>query len=276
MIARRYLIVVGLIAAAMALWWAASSSGGDGPGQANRVAAPAPSARGAEPISPLPEMGRLPKGRIALGDRLFRDPQLSRDRSIACISCHDLEHGGVDGRQFSVGIGGATGTVNAPTVFNARFNFVQFWDGRAASLEEQAAGPIHNPIEMDSNWDQVLARLRADPDYPRSFAANYPDGITASNVTDAIATFERTLVTPNAPFDRFLHGEQSALNADALEGYRRFKALGCSSCHQGAQVGGNLFQRFGVMRENVLGLTVVAANMLIVIWGVTNACRCHG
>jgi cytochrome c peroxidase len=249
MIDRRYLVAAGLVAAGAALWWAAGTPDGDRMGEVDTVAVPAPSARGAEPISPLPETSPLPAGRVTLGERLFRDPQLSRDRTIACISCHDLEHGGVDGRRFSVGIGGATGTINAPTVFNARFNFVQFWDGRAASLEEQAAGPIHNPIEMDSNWDQVLARLRADPEYPRSFAANYRDGITAGNVADAIATFERTLVTPNARFDRYLRGEEGALNADELEGYRRFKAFGCTSCHQGTHVGGNLFQRFGVMRD---------------------------
>lgn len=207
----------------------------------------------AEPISPLPPAPALPADKIALGERLFMDPRLSRDNSLACAGCHDLAKGGTDRRRYSVGVGGAIGSINAPTVFNSGFNFVQFWDGRAASLETQAAGPIHNPVEMDSTWDQVLAKLRADHTYHQAFERVYADGLTAANVVDAIATFERSLVTPDSPFDRYLRGDADALTADEREGYRRFKEFGCASCHQGVHVGGNMYQRFGVMEDYFAG-----------------------
>ncbi|MCX8017761.1 MAG: c-type cytochrome, partial [Rhodocyclaceae bacterium] len=176
-------------------------------------------------------------------------PRLSRDNSLACSGCHDLERGGVDHRPVSIGVGGAVGGINAPTVFNSAYNFVQFWDGRAATLEEQAAGPVHNPLEMDSNWPEVIAKLSADASYREAFAALYRDGITPANIVDAIATFERTLVTPDARFDRYLRGEQNVLTPLELEGWRRFRDLGCTSCHQGMLLGGNMFQKFGVLRD---------------------------
>lgn len=200
-------------------------------------------------FAPLPSTPDLPAAKVALGERLFSDPRLSRDDSISCASCHDLATGGVDGRKVSLGVGGAPGGVNAPTVFNVGFAFAQFWDGRAATLEEQAAGPIHNPVEMASDWPQVLAKLGADDDYRTAFAALYPDGIAAANVADAIATFERSLVTPDSPFDRHLRGEAGALTPLADRGYRRFRELGCASCHQGVLLGGNMFQKFGVLRD---------------------------
>ena len=186
---------------------------------------------------------------MALDEKLFHDARLSRDNSLSCASCHDLGKGGTDRSRFSVGINGAVGDVNAPTVFNVGLNIAQFWDGRAKSLEEQAAGPIHNPIEMGSNWDEVMIKLRADQDYPELFRRVYTDGISAANIAEAIAVFQRSLVTPNARFDRHLRGEKNQLNRDELEGYRRFVNLGCASCHQGAAIGGNMFQRFGVMGD---------------------------
>lgn len=219
------------------------------------VAAPPPTDMGhanrrTEPISPLPRHVAVPPAKVALGERLFNDVRLSRDDTVSCATCHDLARGGTDRRRFALGVNGKIGTINAPTVFNSAFNFVQFWDGRAASLEDQVAGPVNNPIEMASNWPQVLAKLSADGDYQAQFAAVYSDGITAANIADAIAGFERSLVTPDAPFDRYLRGDAGALTADQHEGYRRFKDLGCASCHQGINLGGNLFQRFGVMRDH--------------------------
>lgn len=204
---------------------------------------------GREPILPLPTTVTLPPGKVALGDKLFHDPRLSHDDSIACASCHALGKGGTDQSRFSVGINGVVGDVNAPTVFNSALNIAQFWDGRAGSLEEQAAGPVHNPAEMGSSWDEVIDKLRADSEYPALFERGYPDGITPLNIADAIATFERSLLTPNARFDRHLRGEKNALSGDELEGYRRFVNHGCVSCHQGVAVGGNMFQRFGVMGD---------------------------
>jgi cytochrome c peroxidase len=208
------------------------------------------------PVSPAPHAGK-----VELGERLFSDPRLSRDDSIACASCHNLETGGVDRRAVSLGVGGAQGSVNAPTVFNAGFAFAQFWDGRAATLEEQAAGPIHNPVEMASDWTQVLSKLNADESYRTAFAALYPDGATAANVVDAIVAFERTLVTPDSRFDRHLRGEPGALTPLETHGYRRFRELGCASCHQGVLLGGNMFQKFGVLRDYFAGRQTTSADL---------------
>lgn len=204
---------------------------------------------GREPLLPLSPAPALPPEKVALGERLFQDPRLSHDNSISCASCHDLGRGGTDRSRFSVGINGAVGDVNAPTVFNVGLNIAQFWDGRARTLEEQAAGPVHNPVEMGSNWDEVMGKLRADREYQAMFRRAYPDGMTSANIAGAIATYERSLATPNSRFDRHLRGEKNMLDPDEREGYRRFVNLGCASCHQGAGIGGNMFQRFGVMGD---------------------------
>ena len=211
------------------------------------------STRTAEAVLPLPPVPDLPPEKVALGKALFLDPRLSHDNTIACASCHDLLTAGHDKRRYSVGVGGAVGGVNAPSVFNAALSFVQFWDGRAASLEEQAAGPVHNPLEMASDWKEVLAKLNADNALVSRFELVYRQRPTAENVVDAIATFERTLLTVNSPFDRYLRGDEQAIDADAKAGFRLFKAVGCASCHQGANFGGNMFQRFGVMLDYAQG-----------------------
>lgn len=202
-----------------------------------------------EQIDPLPREIVLDAAKVALGKRLFNDPLLSRDQTISCASCHDLGKGGADGLAHSRGIGGASGAVNAPSVFNSGLNFRQFWDGRAASLEEQVAGPLHNPLEMDSSWPDVIARLKKDKDYARAFAALYRDGVRSANVQDAIATFERSLITPDSRFDRYLRGEQGALDAREQAGFQLFKERGCSACHQGANIGGNMYQSLGVFGD---------------------------
>ena len=204
---------------------------------------------GTAAITPLPAMRALDPAKVALGEQLFHDPILSRDNTVACVNCHDLGSAGDDGRPRSIGVDGAQGTRNAPTVFNAALHFSQFWDGRAPTLEDQVAGPIHNPVEMASNWADVLERLGARPDYVSAFSAHFPDGITASNVAEAIAEFERSLLTHDAPFDAYLRGDVNAISTDARRGYELFLALGCTSCHQGAAVGGNMYQRFGIMGD---------------------------
>ena len=207
----------------------------------------------AEQIQPLPLETKFPTSKVNLGKRLFNDPQLSRDKSISCASCHNLTTDGTDDRSTSLGIEGRTGEANAPTVFNSGFNFSQFWDGRAATLEEQAVGPIHNPVEMDADWKLILPRLLADKKYQYDFNKIYTDGLTAENIVDAIATFERNLTTPNSKFDRYLRGDKDALNKQQLEGYQRFKDYGCISCHQGINIGGNMFQRIGILQEYFKG-----------------------
>jgi cytochrome c peroxidase len=202
-----------------------------------------------QPISPIPPSVEVDGRRVALGSALFHDPRLSHDDTISCASCHNLATGGVDGTARSRGIDGQLGGRNAPSVFNSGLNFRQFWDGRAATLEDQIDGPITNPLEMASNWPEITRKLSAAPDMVTQFGALYSDGITTAGIKDALATFERSLNTPNSRFDRFLRGDTAALTPYEVEGYETFKSFGCVSCHQGANVGGNMYQRFGVMEQ---------------------------
>ncbi|MDO9227421.1 MAG: cytochrome c peroxidase [Pseudomonadota bacterium] len=202
-----------------------------------------------QPISPIPTRLELDPRKVALGRRLFHETRLSRDNSISCASCHVLKLAGVDARALAVGIDGRLNTVNTPTVLNSGFNFSQFWDGRAVSLEDQVAGPLHNPVEMDTNWRQVIAKLEGVADYRRDFAAIWPGGITAGHIQSALAEFERSLITPDAPFDHYLRGDSLALSAQAREGWELFRKLGCIACHQGVNVGGNMYANLGVMGD---------------------------
>jgi cytochrome c peroxidase len=205
-------------------------------------------ARG-EPLRPLEPPGPLDPAKVALGKRLFLDPRLSGDGTVSCASCHDLQRAGVDGLARSRGIGGATGALNTPTVYDAWRNPVQFWDGRVDSLEAQIEGPLTSPTEMGSSFAAAIATLQADPSYARAFAASYPQGVTRAAFVDAVAVFERSLSTTGSRFDSFLRGDTGALTADEQAGYRAFKTYGCASCHQGANVGGNMFETLGVFRD---------------------------
>jgi len=197
-------------------------------------------------IEPLPLSVTLNHQKVALGKQLFHDVRLSKDDTISCASCHGLESAGVDGLPHSFGIDGQEGSINAPTVYNSGFNFVQFWDGRAGTLEEQASGPIHNPVEMGSNWDEVIGKLSQDKRYQMLFSQLYGGGVSPEFVQDAIATFERSLVTSDSRFDRYLRGDEKALSMEEKEGYQLFRSYGCIACHQGVNIGGNMFQNFGV------------------------------
>jgi cytochrome c peroxidase len=202
-----------------------------------------------EPIQPVPLILDLNQNTVALGKKLFNDPLLSRNNTISCASCHVLSSGGVDHLRYSVGINQSVGIINSPTVFNTGFNFRQFWDGRASTLEAQIPGPIHDPLEMASNWNEVVGKVRASQDYVGQFRALYPDGITPNNIANAIATFARSLYTPNSRFDQYLRGNTAAITADELRGYTLFKTYGCTSCHQGVNVGGNMYQRMGIVAD---------------------------
>jgi cytochrome c peroxidase len=203
----------------------------------------------AEPIQPLPREVHLDARKVALGQSLFDDPRLSRDGTVSCSTCHSLATGGCDRRPASVGISGQVGSINAPTVFNSSANFKQFWDGRAETLEDQIDGPVQASHEMGSSWPDVIAKLSNSSAYAASFAEIYRDGIQPKNVKDAIATFERSLITPDSRFDQYLRGDKDALTADEKHGYEIFKSYGCISCHQGLNIGGNMFQTFGVMAD---------------------------
>lgn len=202
-----------------------------------------------QPITPIPDTLNLDARKVALGRRLFHDPRFSRDNTIACASCHDLQRAGVDARPVSVGVAQQLGTLNVPTVLNSAFNFRQFWDGRAATLEEQVAGPVHDPIEMASSWPEVIAKISRDVNYLRDFKAIWPEGITAANIASALAEFQRSLITPDSPFDRYLKGDTRALGTEARKGWDLFRNLGCIACHQGVNIGGNMFANLGVMGD---------------------------
>ncbi len=211
--------------------------------------ASAPLAAGSSPLVAIPLHIGLDPAKVELGDRLFHDVRLSGDDTISCAHCHDLRRGGTDRMPRSVGINGALGGINSPTVFNSGFNFAQFWDGRAPTLEAQIDGPVNNSIEMGSSWEQVTAKLGADDGYASDFAELYPEGITRDSIVDAIATFERSLYTPNSRFDQFLRGDATALSEEEEMGYGLFLGLGCVECHQGVGIGGNMFQRMGAKNE---------------------------
>ena len=206
-----------------------------------------------EPLQPLPQTvlddSELTQKKVSLGESLFFDPRLSKDDTVSCATCHDLTKGGTDQLAVSVGVDGAEGDINAPTVFNSVFNLAQFWDGRAHDLAEQAAVPVENPVEMAFKWSSLVAKLRRDEDYVAQFSDTYGEIISKENILDAIAVYESSLITPNSRFDRYLNGDTHALSQEEKDGYGLFKSLGCSSCHQGRNIGGNMFQKFGVMRD---------------------------
>jgi cytochrome c peroxidase len=202
-----------------------------------------------EPITPIPLEIKLDARKVALGRRLFHDPRLSRDDTISCSYCHNLAKGGMDGLPHSIGIDGKEVKINTLTVFNSGFNFRLFWDGRVATLEDQIEFPMNSPCEMGSSWKEVIAKLGKDADYRRDFGVIYRDGISILAIKDAIAIFERSLTTPNGKFDRFLRGDKDVLDSDERAGYELFKALGCISCHQGRNVGGNMYEKIGVVDD---------------------------
>ncbi|MBR2352780.1 MAG: cytochrome-c peroxidase [Alistipes sp.] len=206
--------------------------------------------RAAEPVRPIDLELPYDEAKAALGFKLYHDTRLSVDNTVSCASCHGLNTAGVDNKQYSEGVEGKLGGVNAPTVYNAVYNFVQFWDGRAATLADQAAGPPLNPVEMASpNFDAIIAKLNADRKFAREFKAVYPDGFTQATITDAIEQFERTLITPNSRFDKYLRGDDAAITAEELRGYELFKKYNCATCHVGPNLGGETYELMGLRKH---------------------------
>ncbi len=196
-------------------------------------------------IAPIPKTLPLDARKIALGEELFNDHRLSAGDKLACSSCHHLEFGGADNRARSVTNMGEADILNAPTVFNSIYNFRQSWSGAFRTLEEQAEAAIRNPRHGNTDWPVILPKLKSDIAFRKRFTDVY-DNINRETILDAIATFEKSLITPNAPFDRYLKGDENAITALAKKGYSLFKSRGCISCHHGRNVGGNMFQRLGV------------------------------
>ena len=200
--------------------------------------------------APAPADNPTTAAKVELGKQLYHDPRLSSTGTVSCASCHNTMLGGEDNRAGSMGVHGQVGGRSAPTVWNAAFNKVQFWDGRAPSLEAQAAGPVTNPIEMGmKSWDDVVVRLKAIEGYQVGFIEAFKNGeISEENATKAIAAYERTLITPNSPYDKYVKGDKSALNSQQIKGMNKFSELGCHSCHSGAAFNGaGTFQKFPVV-----------------------------
>jgi len=207
----------------------------------------------AEAIQPVPSSVPTDSAKVDLGKRMYNDTRLSHDGTISCATCHVLEEGGADyeDERTSEGIYGQLGGVNAPTVYNSVFNVQQFWNGRAADLQEQAAGPPTNPVEMGcADWDEIVSRLSEDKALVEEFNALYPgEGLTQATVTGAIAEFEKTLLTPDCPFDLYLKGDKTALSAEELAGYDAFKKNACATCHTGVILGGKSFELLGIFGD---------------------------
>lgn len=202
-----------------------------------------------EPIVPLPLTLDFDPDRAALGERLFYDRRLSRHGTLACVSCHNLAGGGDDGLSLPGRADGRAGEVNTPTIFNSALSFRLGWRGTYRRLADQVDADIEDPRLMNTSWSEVLGKLRADSGYATAFAHTYGDGVTRENVLDALSAFHRSLITPNARFDQYLRGRENALTEAEKSGYRLFKSLGCVSCHQGRNVGGNLFQKVGIFAD---------------------------
>lgn len=206
------------------------------------------SAQGAEPIQPITPVAIANPGMVELGKKLYFDPRLSKSGFISCNSCHNLSMGGSDNLKSSIGHNWQKGPINAPTVLNSSLNVAQFWDGRARDLKEQAGGPIANPGEMAFTHELAVKVLGSIPAYVDEFEKVFGSrNVDIDKVTTAIAAFEETLVTPNARFDKWLKGDRAALSAGEVEGYRLFKASGCTACHNGPAAGGTSFQKMGLV-----------------------------
>jgi cytochrome c peroxidase len=200
-----------------------------------------------EPIKPLPPSPALDASKVKLGFQLFHDPRFSDDGTVSCASCHVLTQGGADrGKRVSKGVRHQDGEINTPSVLTAAHNFHQFWDGRSPSLEDQVSHVLANPREFAATWPEVIQRFSQDAGLVGTVRAIYGEAPSQKNLSDALATYERSL--PEASrFDRFLRGENSAITAEERQGYEKFKSYGCVACHQGVNVGGNMFQRLGAL-----------------------------
>jgi len=201
----------------------------------------------AQEISPIPFEIVYDKQKAALGKQLFFDAGLSKDGTISCASCHTLPGNGANSTAYSYGVKGTEGIINSPTVLNAVYNFVQFWDGRTKDLNAQVRGPIENPTEMASSMKEAVAYVKSQAHYVKTFNLLYKAGVDEDTISDAIAEFEKALITPNSRFDQYLRGDTNALSATEKEGYALFQDDGCISCHNGRNIGGNMYQKIGII-----------------------------
>jgi cytochrome c peroxidase len=202
-----------------------------------------------EPITPIPPPPEADPLKVALGEELFQSPLLSHDQTLSCASCHDVRSNGADSVEHAIGADGKPLALNTPTVFNAALSFRLNWEGDRRTLESQAAWALDSAPGLGTKMSEVLARLNANADVARRFVVAYGHDPDEASLLDALATYERSLVTPDSRFDRWLKGEKAALSVKELDGYAQFKSFGCVSCHQGVNVGANLFQRHGIFHR---------------------------
>jgi cytochrome c peroxidase len=202
-----------------------------------------------EPITPIPPPPPADPLKLALGERLFGDLRLSGDGKLACSSCHDLQTNGAGGGSGNDAHDPSRHPFNTLTVFNAALNFRLNWQGNFRALDAHVESSLQNPVNMRTSVDEVVEKLNADPQMVQQFRGAYARAPDRTSFLDALTTFEQSLLTPGARFDRWLGGDRSALSMDELGGYQLFKSLGCSSCHQGVNLGGNLFERQGIFRR---------------------------
>ena len=202
-----------------------------------------------EPISPIPQTIDVDKAKAQLGKTLFFDTRFSKNKTVSCATCHQLDTGGDD--NVAMGISSATDRhiINTPSIFNARYNFRQNWDGSARTLEEQIEMVMRNHHEFNNTWDNVITRLVMDKNLSKTFNSIYKESANKQNIINAIVEYEKTLITPDSRFDRYLRNENDSLTKNEIAGYHLFKQYGCISCHQGINVGGNLYQKFGIFYD---------------------------
>jgi len=208
-------------------------------------------AQAREPIEPLPLAVAADPARAELGEQLFRDVRLSHGKDRSCATCHPLNHNGMDGKPRASAYDNSRVLRNTPTIFNVGFDLFFTWDGKFETLSDLNDKVLQDTALMGMTWPELLSELNADSKYVVRFKAIYPEGVSRESVLDALNSFEASLITPNARFDKFLRGQRNALSGDEINGYQLFKSYGCVACHQGINVGGNLFQTFGVFSDRV-------------------------
>ncbi|HRE30683.1 MAG TPA: cytochrome c peroxidase [Candidatus Berkiella sp.] len=200
---------------------------------------------GVFPISASP----ADPAKIELGKKLYQEPMFAKDLSASCASCHQLKNAGVDNLPQYIGMNKQVGTVNTPTILNVSLNFRQFWDGRAKSIAEAISDHVQDKSIFDSNWPTIVQHLSENSIYSEDFKKIYPQGITKATIEDALTVYIENLLTINSNFDKFMAGDRNALTNDAQKGFRLFKKYGCIFCHQGPNLGGNLYQRLGIYKD---------------------------
>lgn len=209
--------------------------------------------------APAPADNPTTEAKVELGKMLYMDPRFSSTGTVSCNSCHNVMEGGDDSRSVSMGVHGKTGGRNAPTVWNSAFHSVQFWDGRAPLLEDQAKGPVANPVEMGmKDVDTAMERVRRIPGYKAYFDKAFGENsMTVDNAAKAVAAFERTLITPNSSYDKYVKGDNKAMSEQQVRGMNKFASSGCTSCHSGAafngpqmKLGEGFFTKFPTFTDN--------------------------